>query len=473
MGTAKTHKVGVDLTEGDIFHQLLIFALPILLANFIQQLYNTVDMVVIGQYVGSAGSNGVSNGGEIATLITFVATAFGSAGQIYVAQLYGARDYQAINRTLSTAMILALILSLSSTVLSMVFCDQLLTLINCPREAFPQARAYMLVVSLGLPAVFGYNMICGILRGMGEVKRPLEFITVAAVSNVVMDILLVAVIPLEATGTAIATVVAEYASFFAAAVFLYRRRDDFDLKFTKESLRMDKTCLAALMKLGIPLTAQTALIHLSLLICTSFINAFGLVASTANSIGNRIGKMVNIFTSSVNQSAGAMMGQNIGAKKFDRVRKILYVVLACSLVCAGVSCVIVGVWPNQVYSIFLNSADPNYDVILELGAVYLRYHMWVFVLSAVQGAYLSVVTGSGNASLSMLAGLLDGVVLRLGFSFLFAYPLGMGVEGFFLGNVLARLGPIAVGTVYYYSGKWRHFDLLQKTEKKHKLEVHK
>ena len=135
----------------------------------------------------------------------------------------------------------------------------------------------MLVVSLGLPAVFGYNMVCGILRGMGEAKRPLLFITVAAVSNVILDLLLVAVIPLGVTGTAIATIAAQYMSFGAAAVYLYRRRKQFDLKISRKTIKVSKVHLKALLQLGIPLTAQTSLIHVSLLICTGLINAFGLV----------------------------------------------------------------------------------------------------------------------------------------------------------------------------------------------------
>lgn len=474
MTETEKKKVGVDLTEGNIFQQLILFVLPLLLANFVQQLYNTVDMVVVGQFVGSAGSNGVSNGGSVADLITFIASAFGSAGQIYVAQLYGAKDHKAINETLSTSMILMGLLSLVSTAVCLVFCSQLLTWLNCPEEAFTHAKSYMCIVSLGLPAVFGYNMVCGILRGMGEAKRPLLFITVAAVSNVIMDILLVAVIPMGAAGTAIATVIAQYASFIAAVIFLYKRRDQFDLHLSRNSLRINRERLNALMKLGIPLTAQTTLIHLSLLICASHINAFGLVASTANSIGNRITKLVNIFSSSLNQGTGAMMGQNIGAHKHDRCKTILRVALACSLVCAAGACLIALLLPRQVYSLFLTRADINYAAILDVGTIYLRYHVIIFLLAAIQGSYQSVVTGSGNAKLGMVAGLLDGVILRLGFSFLLAYFLGMGVEGFFLANGLARLGPIVVGMIYYYSGKWKYYNLLspKQEQQKEPLEVH-
>lgn len=129
------------MTEGEIFPQLIRFVLPLLLANFVQQLYNTVDMMVIGQYVGSIGSNAVSNGGQIATLITFIATAFGSAGQIYVSQLYGAKNHRAINETLTTALILMMGMSLAFTAVCLVLCRQMLGWINCPQEAFARRKA--------------------------------------------------------------------------------------------------------------------------------------------------------------------------------------------------------------------------------------------------------------------------------------------------------------------------------------------
>ncbi len=453
-------KVGLDLTEGKILPQLLTFVFPLLLANIVQQLYNTVDMIVIGQFVGSRGSAGVSQGGEIATLITFMAASFGSAGQIYVAQLYGAKDHRSISETLSTGMVFMTGLSLLTTALCILFCDPLLGWLNCPPEALDQARSYMVIVSLGLPFVFGYSMICGILRGMGEARRPLLFVTVAAVSNVFMDILLVAVIRLEAAGTAIATVAAQFASFVAAVVFLYRRRGQFGISFTRESMRLHKRHLMVLLRLGIPLTMQSALIHFTQLICTRSINSYGIVASTTNSVGNKIQKLVNILANSIAQGAGAMVGQNIGAKKYDRVREIVRTAILCATAFGILASMISLFLPRAVFSLFIKADDPNFEAILQLGVTYMRITIFVFLISPFQGTFQSVVTGSGNARLAMIAGLLDGVILRLGISYLLAYGLKMGIVGFFCGNALARIGPLLVGVIYYFTGKWKTYRLL-------------
>ncbi len=447
--------VGVDLTQGSVLGGLVRFVIPLLLANILQQLYNTVDMAVIGNFAGSAGTVGVSTGGEVATLLTFLATSFGSAAQIYVAQLSGAGDHKSIQQTIGTCLSFMAIVSVVCVVVSVVFCDAFLHWLNCPEEAFDQARGYMVTVSLGLPFVFGYNAICGILRGMGEAKRPLLFVAVAASINVVLDLLLVAWIPLGAVGTAIATAAAQCASFLAAGSFLYRKREQFDASFTMGFFRMRQEHLCVLLRLGIPLAAQSALIHGTQLICARHVNAFGLVASATNSIGNKVQKLINILTNSLTSGAGAMVGQNLGARKLDRVRQTVRTTMAMAAIFSGCAAIIAIFFPDQAFRLFTKDQE-----VIAFGRTYLRIALIVFAIAPLQGSFGAVLTGSGFTQLNFLAGVLDGVVLRLGFSFLFAYGMNMGVVGFFYGNALARLGPTIVSSSYYFSGKWKTRKLL-------------
>lgn len=448
-------KVGIDLTQGSVLGGLVRFVIPLLLANILQQLYNTVDMAVIGNYVGSTGTVGVSTGGEVATLLTFLATAFGSAAQIYAAQLSGAGDHRSIRQIIGTCLSFMAILSLVCAGISIVLCGAFLQWLNCPEEALSQARGYMITVSVGLPFVFGYNAICGILRGMGEAKRPLLFVAVAAAVNVVLDLLLVAWIPLGAVGTAIATVAAQCASFVAAGVFLYRKRESFEMTFARGCFRMHKEHLVILLKLGIPLAAQSALIHGTQLICARHVNAFGLVASATNSIGNKVQKLINILTNSITSGAGAMVGQNLGARKLDRVRKTVRTTMALAAVFSGCAAIIAIFFPDQAFRLF--TKDPE---VIAFGRTYLRIALIVFAIAPFQGSFGAVLTGSGFTQLNFIAGVLDGVVLRLGISFLLAYGMNMGVVGFFYGNALARLGPTIVSSTYYFSGKWKTRKLL-------------
>lgn len=458
---AKPRQVGLDLTEGNILHQLIRFAIPLLLTNLLQQLYNAVDMMVIGHYVGSTGTVGVATGGEVMTLVTFLATAFGNAGQIYVAQLSGAKDNKSISETIGTSLVTMVVMAIVCMGISITFCNQFLTWLNCPEEALEQAKRYMIISSIGMPFIFGYNSIAGILRGMGEAKRPLIFVAVAAAANVIMDILFVALIPLEAAGTAIATVASQLASFVAATIFLLRKKEQFGLDFSLKGMRIHMNHFKVLIKLGIPLAANSALIHGTQIICSSHVNSFGLVASATNSIGNKVHKLINVFTNSINAGAGAMVGQNLGARKIERVNKIVFTTMRLSACFAVMSGIIAIFFPRQAFSIF--TSDPE---VIEYGVTFLRIFLIVVVISPFQGSLSAVITGSGHSKLSFISGLLDGVILRLGISFLFAYGFNMGVEGFFYGNALARLGPVTVGGLYFLSGKWKTRKLLVDNVKK-------
>lgn len=451
----KQKKLGNDLTQGNVFYQLALFVLPLVLANFVQQIYNTVDMMVIGQFVGSIGTVGVSTGGEIATLLTFAATGFSSAGQIYVSQLVGAKNTGKLNETIGTLLSFMLFISIIFAGICLICCPIFLKWLNCPQEAIGQAQSYMKIVSLGLPFVFGYNAVCGILRGMGEGKRPLIYILIAAVTNIILDILLVVVFKLEASGTAIATVFAQMVSFAACVVSLYRHRESMQLRFKLQYFRIRKEHMKVLMSLGIPLIAQSLLIQMSLLICSARINLYGVVASSTNSIGNKIQKLVNVFTSSIITGAGSMIGQNLGAHRCDRVRKVVRASLISALLFGTLGSIIVNVFPDAVYGLF--TKDPD---VIDLGRTYLRIAAITFLLSAIQGSFQAVITGCGNVRLSFISGLLDGVILRLGISFFCAYVLEEGIVGFFYGNALARLAPAVIGITYYFSGRWKTRRLL-------------
>ncbi len=456
-------KIGTDLTEGSILRVLLVYVSPLLLANIIQQLYNAVDVIIIGKFVGSIGTVGVSNGGEAAALITFIGLSFGSAAQIYISQLTGAKEFAAIREAVITTILFSLILAIGLMFVCILGCGIILAWLNCPKEALSQARDYMIIVSIGLPFVFGYNVICGILRGMGEVRRPLLFILIASVSNIIMDLLLVAVFHLEAAGTAIATIAAQFASFAAASCFLYKKRGHFNASFALRNWKIHPAHLKIILKLGVPMSAQAIFIHFTQLICTSSINTYGLTASAANSIGSKIQKLITVFITSITNGSGAIIGQNIGAKKIDRARKVVYTTLACSGVVSIFACAVAVFLPRQAFSLFTDDA-----AVIEMGVTYMHICLIIFALGPIQGSYHAIITGVGNAKLNLISGILDGIVLRLGISYFLAYGLEMGVVGFFYGNALARLAPAIISIAYFYSRKWETFRLLKNRPEKKK-----
>lgn len=456
----RTGRVGMDLLNGNIMKTLLAFSLPIMLANIVQQLYSMVDLAVIGQYMGSIGTVGVSTGSEVMDFLTPVATGFAAAGQVYISQLYGAHDEIRLKKAIGTLITAMLFMSVIFLVGALGVRVYIVDALNCPAEAREQALSYLCISVLGLPFVFSYNTICSILRGIGESKRPLIFVLVAASVNVVLDILFVAVFHWEAAGTALATVFSQIGSFAAAFIFLYKRRDKFGFELKLSYFRIDSETMKIMLKLGIPHILQSLSVRFSLLWCQANINSFGLVASATNSVGNKMQKICTVFVQGVNTGCGAMIGQNLGAKKHDRVKKIVLCTLAMTFTIAAIGSAFALTIPKQMFRIFTNDKQ-----VLEAGVQYMQILCITYFSAAFCGSFQALVTGCGFASFGFVLGMLDGVICRIGLSVLFAYGLNLGVTGFFLGNATARIIPGILGCIYFLSGKWKTHRLL--TEQKH------
>ena len=437
---------------------LLIFAIPIILTNLVQQLYSMVDLIVIGQFVGSVGTVGVNTGGEISDLITPVAMGFSTAGQIYIAQLSGAKEDKKIKETIGTLLSFMFIVSAILMVAAILFSRQILHVLNCPEEAMDQATAYMIITALGFPSIFGYNAVCGILRGMGESKRPLQFILVAAVINIVLDVALVVVIPLEAAGTAIATALSQVGAFGASFFFMWKNREKFDFELKLSFFKMNPHILKILIKLGIPQVVRSLLVRFSMLWVNASANAYGMIVSETNSVGNKLQKFLEVFISGVDTASGAMVGQNLGAKKTDRAGKVTLNTLVAALACAAAISALCVLLPEQIFGIFTKNEE-----VKQLGAVFLRIMVVHFFVSAIVGSFQAMVTGCGFVSLGFAIGVLDGVVCKIGLSLLFVNVFHMGCLGLFWGVACSRILPAILCASYFFSGKWRTRQLL--TEK--------
>lgn len=451
-------KVGTNLTEGPILKGLLMFAVPIVLANLLQQLYSMVDLMVIGKYVGSIGTVGVNTGGEMADLVTPVAMGFSTAGQIYIAQLFGARQEDKIKKSVGTLLTFMFVASITLGLIVIVFNVQLLNLLNCPIEAMGQAQSYMIITALGFPFIFGYNAVCGVLRGMGESKRPLFFVAVAASINIVLDLLFVVVLKMEAAGTALATIASQFGSFAAAFYFMYQKKEQFDFELKLSYFKVDMPSLKVLVRLGIPQVVRSMFVRIGMLWVNSNVNSYGLVVSSTNSIGNKLQKFLEVFIQGIDTACASMIGQNLGARKIDRAKKTLYCTVASVLVCATVSALICIFIPTQIFGLF--TSDPE---VLALGKIFLRIFIIHFYSSAITGSFQSMVTGSGFVELGFIIGVLDGLICKIGFGLLFMSLFNPGYLGIWLGVSCSRILPGMISIIYFYSGKWKTRKLL--TEK--------
>ena len=278
---------------------------------------------------------------------------------------------------------------------------------------------------------------------------------VAACVNIVLDVLLVAVIPLEAAGTAIATVLSQVGAFLAAFRFFYKRREQFDFRLQLSYFRIRWRALRVILVLGIPKLVQTMCIQFTLLWCSSNINSYGEIVSAANSIGNKLQKVVTMFTVSFETASYAMIGQSLGRGDQERARKTVWTVLRCTLVVAALGSAAALLFPKVLFRIFTPDA-----AVLDYGVLYMRIMVITFFMAAFLSAFSSMVNGSGFAALSFALGIMDGVVFRVGFSLLFLYAFHLGPVSFFLGNALARGAPASISFVYFVSGRWKQRKLL-------------
>lgn len=442
--------LGTDLTQGSATRKLLAFSWPFMLSNLLQILYNLVDMMVVGRFVGSVGLSAVANGGDVLNLATMLAMGFTSAGQVLISQRVGMGDKAGVQRLIGTMFSFIMLLAVGLTTLGLLGLKNLLNLLRVPEPALAQAWQYSLVCLCGLVFIFGYNLVSAILRGMGESKRPFLFIAIAAVSNFLLDLLFVAGFGMGARGAALATVAGQAISFVCSLVYLYRYRQMFGFDFKPSSFAFDRPALAALVKLGLPMALQHSAITISKLFVNSYINSFGLVASAVSGVGNKLGQCAMVITNALSAASTSMVGQCLGAGKMGRIRRVVGVSTGIGLVSTALLSVCMMLWPQAIFGLF--TGDEN---VLALASTYAVIAVLNFNAFALRGPMLALINGVGNARLAFVIGILDGIVGRIFLAMFLGLSLQMGVMGFWLGDVFASYIPFLLGGVYFLSGRWK------------------
>lgn len=444
-----------DMTEGNITRQLILFSLPFMLSALLQTLYAAVDMVVVGQWVGQSGLSAVSVGSSLVHFFTLVSMGYSGAGQVLIAQYVGARNHEGIRRAIGTIFSVLGVVSVAAGLICLIFPRPLLGLLNTPEAAFDGAVTYMRICGCGMVFIYGYNTVSAILRGMGDSKRPLMFIAVAAGVNVALDLILVAGLGMGVAGAAVATVAGQAVSFVWSAFYLYRRREQFDFDFKAASFAIHGGTLAALSRLGLPMALQTAAISISLLFISSYVNSYGLTASALTGAGQKLFGLVNIVSNAVSTSLSTMVGQNMAAGKPERVKKLVRVSLVICVSTTGLISLGCLLFPRQVISVF--NSEPE---LLAMASEYIPILVVGFMAGSLMCPYYGLVNGIGYAGLALVIGLLDGVVARVGLSLMFGLGMDMGIHGFWLGDALAGYVTALLSAAYYYSGRWKTRKLL-------------
>ena len=439
-----------DFTQGNIARLLFFFALPFMASNALQVLYSTIDMIIVGEFVGTPGLSAVSQSSQIVNFATMVCLGFSNAGQVLLAQAMGAGKRKEMNDIIGTLSVFIGALALVLTGIILCIQTWILDTMKIPAESYEMARDYLVICAIGLIFTAGYNMVSAVLRGMGDAKRPFLFIGIASAVNLVLDIIFTGILKWGVAGAAWATIIGQAASFLFSVVYLYRKRALFGFDFKRENFVPRGKYIGMITGLGTPMAIQSGFINLSMLVVNSMINDIGVVASATFGVGVRIDDIVNKISQGIQYAAVPMISQNIGAGKPDRAKQVVRKAWIFSAALTIFFMILYITLGKQLFMIFSD------DVLVhEMSHEFIRAILWMFPAFAVMRGSGAFVQGIGNAKLSMVLALLDGVVLRIGLSWLFGIYFGWGFFGFVLGYGLAPYGYAIPSMLYFLSGKWQ------------------
>lgn len=450
-----------NLLNGSVPKKLAAFAFPLLLANILQSLYNVVDMLVVGQFVGDTGLAAINNASKLCYIINSICIGMTMGGAVLIAQYKGANDKKGQAETFQTLAVLSLVSALLVTVIGLVFYQPLFQVLNVPADAYQDACDYMKIICWGTVFVFGYNAVCSVLKGLGDSKSPLYFVGIATIINIVLDILLVGPLGIGTAGAAYATITAQGISFLISIFYLRKHKVFFSADVHKRfTLQMDK--LVSILKVGLPTAIQMVVVNTAYLLVTGMLNQFGTSVSAASGVGLQINTFAGMPCWAIGQAVTAMVGQCIGAGEIKRARKVVKIGLLLNVSVTLVVVIGVQVFAEQLILLF---GSTSAEVIND-GVYYLRICCGVnSLIYAVMYTLDSFAIGVGAANIAMLNALLDAVIVRLPVSWLLAFTLSMGFPGIYYGQALSPILPAIVGFLYFQNKGWERKTLIQKKSK--------
>lgn len=414
-------------------------------------LLNTVDMIVVGQELGENGTSAVSIGGSVAMFINAFINGFCAAAQVIIARMVGAGEKHRISRFVSTICGFIFVSGIVFMAIMLPLTGTMLDLLNTPDEAYDGAYGYSLICLYGIIPIFAYHVISSVVRGMGDSKHPFIFIATACGLNIVLDVLFVSVFKWGVEGAAIATVLAQLISVVFSVLLLVKRREEFELNIKPvDFVRWNGSDLSDFLKLAIPMALNNSAIQVSAMIVNAMTNDFGVSVSAFAGISANINTTANLILGAIATAGAMIIGQNLAAGKVKRVKKSLFVIASITISLALLLNILFLIFPIPLFRIFTKES-----AVLAIVPSYLPILTMTFIASGIRPVTRALIDGSGNRKINLINALLDAVVARIGFAFIFGVFLDWGYLGFWFGSALAAFVPIIVGIVFYFTGVWK------------------
>ena len=393
------------MTEGSIVRLLVEFAIPLLLGNIFQQLYNMVDTWVVGNYVSNEAFSAVGSVGPVInTLIGFFSGLASGAG-VVISQYYGAHRYDKVHDTVHTSLVLTLVMGVFFTVVGILCVPPVLRMMKTPEEVFPESKTYLTIYFAGVLGLMLYNMGSGILRAVGDSRRPFYFLVISALINTVLDLVFVLVFGMGVEGVAYATIIAQAVS--AALVMALLIRSDSCIKLYVRQLRIQWSILKQIIQVGIPAAIQMAVTAFSNIFVQSYINFFGADCMGGWTIYNKIDQLMMLPMQSFALSATTFVGQNLGTGNVKRAKKGANTTLLLAIGVTGFVAIPIVIFAPQLGYFFNHKMEAvNY------GVSFLRLMTPLHIVGCVSQVYTGVLRGAGNSRTPMIITLSSMVVFR-------------------------------------------------------------
>lgn len=399
---------GMDLTRGRIFPSVLALAIPIMLTSVLQLLFNAADLVVVGRFCGSSSVAAVGATGSLTTLITnlFIGLSVGSS--VAVAHAYGAHDDETQNKTVHTAIFIALVAGVVLAVIGIAFCEIFLTWMGTPEEILKRSAVYMRIIFGGVIFNMLYNYAAAILRSVGDTKSPLVFLSIAGVINVVLNVIFVTVFHMDVAGVALATITSQAVSATLVLRALMRRTDA--CRLFPNKIRFHKEEFKKIMGVGLPAGVQGSMFSISNVVIQSSINSFGEVFMSGNAAAGNIEGFVYVIMNSFMQASVSFTGQNYGARKFKRLKKGFWACLAGVLLISVPVCVTVFLLREDLLSIYITDSAEA----IAIGALRMNFICLPYFVCGLMDVTTGAVRGLGASFVTMLISVIGVVGIRVG-----------------------------------------------------------
>lgn len=394
-----------DMTEGNILKELIMFALPLLLGNVFQLLYNTVDTIVVGHFVGKEALAAVGSTTMITNMVIFFFNGLSIGAGVVISRYFGAKNYERLHDAVETTVGLTLMLAGIFTVLGVLFVGPMLKLMATPEDVVPPATIYLRIFMAGISGLMIYNMASGILRAVGDTTRPLYFLMLTSFLNIVLDLVFVIVFKLGVVGVALATIIAQFISAFLVIRLLTHTKDVY--RFAWGEMKLDKPILGQIFKIGLPTAVQSTLTALSNTFVQSYVNFFGSSVMAGWSCYNKLDQFVFLPMSSLANSATTFVGQNMGASNLKRADRGTFVAVGTSLFVTFVITMTLYLFAEPANSIFTKDKE-----VIHYGALFIKTTVIFLMANSINHTLAGAIRGRGNSAGPMVIMLLCFVVIR-------------------------------------------------------------